>query len=73
MVYYMSYNAIFESVFTQFVYAYFIALFIMISYIGGQETLYCSHETLHLSILEPSVFTQISGTQLCYVDIVCSC
>ena len=43
---------------------YIADLFIMISYIGGQETLYCSHETLHISILEPSVFSQISGNQL---------
>ena len=40
---------------------YIAALFVMISYIGGQETLYCSHEALHLSIEEPTVFTQISG------------
>jgi len=39
----------------------FLALFIMISYIGGQETLYCSHETLYLSLLEPSAFSQVAG------------
>ncbi|XP_065890808.1 uncharacterized protein [Dysidea avara] len=41
--------------------AVILAIFIMISYIGGQERLYCSHDALHLSILEPSIFTQISG------------
>ena len=40
---------------------YIVALFVMISYIVGQEKLYCSHETLYLSVLEPSTFTQISG------------
>ena len=27
------------------------------------DTLYCSHETLHLSIVEPTVYLQISGNQ----------
>ena len=40
---------------------YVVALFVVISYIGGQETLYCSHETIYLSVLEPSIFSQISG------------
>ena len=47
--------------FTSFIYYFIIVLFIVISYIGGQETLYCSHETLHKSMQEPTVFLQISG------------
>ena len=39
----------------------FVGMVILISYAGGQERLYCSHKTLHLSILEPTVFTQITG------------
>ena len=34
---------------------------VIISYIGGQETLHCKHETLHMSLQEPTVYTQISG------------
>ena len=32
----------------------------MINYLG-HKTLYCSHETLHQSVVEPSVAFQISG------------
>ena len=39
----------------------YIATLVMITYIGGQETLYCSHETLYLSVLQPTAFTQITG------------
>lgn len=38
-----------------------LAVTVILTYIGGQERLYCSHETLHLSIQEPTVYTQISG------------
>ena len=39
----------------------FIAIVILIGYMGGHERLHCSHKTLHLSILDPTVFTQITG------------
>ena len=35
----------------------------MIGYLA-QEKLFCSHETLHLSVLEPTVFLQLSGEQI---------
>ena len=41
---------------------YFSAIFVLITYIGGQDRLHCSHEALHLAIQEPTVFTQITGT-----------
>ena len=40
---------------------YFVEVFVLISYVGGQGELYCSHETLYLSILNPTVYTQIAG------------
>ena len=39
---------------------------ILISYIGGQEELLCSHETLHLALLNPTVYTGITGDALKY-------
>jgi len=45
-------------IYNMFVY---IATLVMITYIGGQETLYCSHETLYLSVLQPTAFTQLTG------------
>ena len=42
---------------------YLTELFIVIGYLA-QEKLFCSHETLHLSVLEPAVFLQISGEQI---------
>ena len=42
---------------------YLTELFIMIGYLA-QEKLYCSHEMLHLSIIEPTMFLQISGEQI---------
>ena len=41
-----------------------VAGFVTVGYVGGQERLFCSHRTLYLSVLEPSVFTQIMGK--CY-------
>jgi len=42
---------------------YFSAIFVLITYIGGQDRLHCSHEALHLAIQEPTVFTQITGIE----------
>jgi len=39
-----------------------VAIFIVITYIGGQEKLYCSHETLYLSMLRPTLFSQMTGS-----------
>ena len=39
----------------------YVAGFVTIGYIGGQERLFCSHKTLHLSFLDPSPFSQIMG------------
>ncbi|XP_065914487.1 uncharacterized protein [Dysidea avara] len=46
-----------------------LAAFVLIAYVGGQERLFCSHRTLYLSFLEPSVFTQIMGfvIQFCFL------
>lgn len=40
---------------------YLVVMTVIISYIGGQETLHCRHETLHMTLQEPTVYTQISG------------
>ena len=42
-------------------YFYALVVFILITYIGGQEELLCSHEALHLALLKPTVYTQITG------------
>ena len=38
-----------------------IALFSLINYIGGQENLYCSHETVNHSLKQPTKYSQLSG------------
>ena len=38
-----------------------IAVVVLISFIGGQETLHCSHEILFLSVQQSPPFTQIMG------------
>jgi len=43
---------------------YFVEVVVFIAYIGGQEKLLCSHETLHLSLLHPTVYTQITGMNI---------
>ena len=45
------------------VYCTFVEVFVLISYVGGPGNLLCSHETLHLSLLHPTVYTQISGNK----------
>ena len=39
-----------------------VACLVLISYIGGQERLYCTDERLDIAYDNPSVFCQISGT-----------
>ncbi|XP_065890372.1 uncharacterized protein [Dysidea avara] len=41
--------------------ALIIAMFSLINYIGGQESLYCSHETIHYSLKQPTTYSQLSG------------
>ena len=38
-----------------------VACFVLISYLGGQERLYCSDERLDIAYDNPSLFCQISG------------
>ena len=38
-----------------------VACFMLISYLGGQERLYCSDERLDIAYDNPSLFCQISG------------
>ena len=38
-----------------------VACFVLISYLGGQERLYCSDERLDVAYDNPSLFCQISG------------
>jgi len=49
----------------------FVAAFVLIGYVGGQERMYCSHKTLHLSFLEPSVYARILGK--CYIAEIFKC
>ena len=37
------------------------ACFVLISYLGGQERLYCTDERLDIAYDNPSVFCQMSG------------
>ena len=46
---------------------FYIVVFILISYIGGQEELLCSHEALHLALLNPTVYTEITGNTCKYI------
>ena len=39
----------------------YIACLVLISYLGGQERLYCSDERLDVAYDNPSLFCQISG------------
>ena len=41
-----------------------LACFVLITYIGGQETLYCTHEALIVALEDPSAFCQASGTEV---------
>ena len=36
-------------------------MLVLISYTGGQGELYCSHETLYLSVLNPTVYIELFG------------
>ena len=47
-----------------------VAMIFLISFIGGQERLLCSHETLYLSIQEPTVYVQITGTYVTHNIII---
>ncbi|XP_065915301.1 uncharacterized protein [Dysidea avara] len=49
--------------------AMILAAFVLIGYVGGQERLFCSHRTLHLSFQEPSLFAKIIGfvIQFCFL------
>ena len=40
-----------------------LACFVLISYIGGQERLYCTHEALNVAFDNPSAFCQVSGIE----------
>ena len=46
-----------------------LVVFILICYIGGQEELLCSHETLHLALQNPTVYTEIIGNALKYITV----
>ena len=37
------------------------AVFALITYIGGQERLYCTHEALTIAYDNPTAFCQLSG------------
>ena len=39
-----------------------LACFVLITYIGGQERLYCTHEALNVAYDNPSAFCQVAGT-----------
>ena len=45
----------------QLSYILFLACLVLISYLGGQERLYCTDERLDIAYDNPSVFCQISG------------
>ena len=38
-----------------------LACFVLITYIGGQERLYCTHEALNVAYDNPSAFCQVAG------------
>ena len=38
-----------------------LACFVLITYIGGQERLYCNHEALNVAYDNPSAFCQVAG------------
>ena len=44
-------------------YCIVLACFVLITYIGGQERLYCTHEALNVALEEPSAFCQVAGRQ----------
>ena len=46
-----------------FIYIY-TACFVLITYLGGQERLYCSDERLDIAYDNPSLFCQISGSNM---------
>ena len=46
----------------------FIVTFNFICYIGGQEELLCSHEALHVALLNPTVYSQITGNSYKYLS-----
>ena len=46
----------------------FIVTFNFICYIGGQEELLCSHEALHVALLNPTVYSQITGNSYNYLS-----
>ena len=50
----------------------FVEIFVLISYVGGQGELYCSYETLYSSILNPTVYTQITGNTMKYNNYIMS-
>ena len=39
----------------------FLACLVLITYLGGQERLYCTHEALNIAYNNPSSFCQFSG------------
>lgn len=40
---------------------HYIAMVMFICFIGGQEELLCSHEALHLAVLNPTAFAEGAG------------
>ena len=44
-----------------------LACFVLITYIGGQERLYCTHEALNVAFDNPSAFCQVSGIEHNYI------
>ena len=54
--------------------AVLIGCLILITYIGGQERLYCTHERLTIAYHNPSAFCQVSGMHCIYYCVfVCCC
>ena len=58
----------------------FIACIVLITYLGGQERLYCTDERLDIAYDDPSLFCQMSGIEntTCncnfdYNSYICSC
>ena len=41
-----------------------LACFVLITYIGGQERLYCTHEALNVAVDNPSAFCQAAGIRI---------
>ena len=58
---YNYYIILYNNYIKRYVCLFILVMCILISYIGGQEELLCSHETLHLALQNPTVYTGITG------------